>query len=119
MEPELPLSVVPCHGFSCFLILPCLLAIPVHFRRKEITIYPDDRNKPNEGEGLNKKAQVTLDCVWPLDKTTHSPIKTPRRLDELDYQSKLERASARIGAKFVDYRPETGSWVFEVRSGGN
>lgn len=32
----------------------------VHFRRKEVTIYPDDGDKPAEGEGLNKKAQVGL-----------------------------------------------------------
>ena len=38
-------------------------------------MYPDDDKKPANGEGLNKKAQVTLDCVWPNDKSTHTPIK--------------------------------------------
>lgn len=87
------------------------------FRRKEITIYPDDENKPPMGEGLNKRAQVTLDAVWPMDKTTRLPIKSPTQLRELAYQDRLERASAKIGAKFCDYLPETGSWVFEVSLG--
>jgi len=26
----------------------------------------------------------------------------------------LERASEKIGAKFIEYRPEQGAWVFEV-----
>jgi len=32
----------------------------------------------------------------------------------MHYMEYLERASAKIGAKFMEYRPETGSWVFEV-----
>ncbi|ELU16922.1 hypothetical protein CAPTEDRAFT_222010 [Capitella teleta] len=87
----------------------------VHFRRKEVTIYPDDDNKPDVGDALNKRAQVTLDCVWPVDKSSHKLIKDPVRLVDMNYQEKIEKASVKIGAKFIDYRPETGSWVFEVK----
>ena len=86
----------------------------MHFRRKEITIYPDEDYKPVVGRGLNRRAQVTLDCVWPTDKTTNLPIKNTDKLLQMSYMDRLERASHRIGAKFIDYRPETGSWVFEV-----
>lgn len=89
------------------------------FRRKEITIYPDDDDKPPVGEQLNKKAQVTLDCVWPVDKTTRSTICNLTRLNDMNYRDRLERASAKIGATFIDYLPETGSWVFEVSMSRN
>uniref|UniRef100_A0A1E1XGD9 Nuclear pore complex protein Nup98-Nup96 n=1 Tax=Amblyomma aureolatum TaxID=187763 RepID=A0A1E1XGD9_9ACAR len=87
----------------------------VHFRRMEITVYPDDDDKPPVGEGLNRKAQVTLDRVWPINKTTREPIQDPEKLKVLGYQEKLERNTAKIGGRFLEYRPETGSWVFEVK----
>ncbi|XP_078323949.1 nuclear pore complex protein Nup98-Nup96-like isoform X3 [Crassostrea virginica] len=87
----------------------------VHIRRKEVIVYPDDDNKPPEGEELNRKAEITLDCVWPTDKTTRSFIKDPERLKTLGYHEKMEEITARIGGRFLDYRPETGSWVFEVK----
>ncbi|KAL4230158.1 Nuclear pore complex protein Nup98-Nup96 [Mactra antiquata] len=87
----------------------------VFFRRKELIVYPDDDNKPEVGEGLNKKAEITLDCVWPRDKTVGTSVKSPERLKAMRWQDKVEESSLKVGAKFIDYRPETGSWVFEVK----
>ncbi|MFT7818437.1 nuclear pore complex protein Nup98-Nup96-like [Arapaima gigas] len=87
----------------------------VHFRRKEVIVYPDDMAKPPVGEGLNRRViRVTLDGVWPNDKTTCTQIKSPERLAEMNYEGRLENASRKQGARFLEYRPETGSWVFEV-----
>ena len=86
----------------------------VFIRHKEVIVYPDDTNKPVLGEGLNRKALITLDKVWPNDKSTGDTVRSPGRLRSMGYEEKLERASARLGARFIEYRPETGSWVFKV-----
>lgn len=85
-----------------------------HFRFKEISLYQDDDNKPPIGTELNRKAQVTLDQVWPFDKTRHEPIKDPERLELMNYEAKLRRSCNSRNAKFLEYRVESGSCVFKV-----
>ena len=87
----------------------------VSIGRKEIVVYLEDRGKPPEGEGLNKRAFVTLEGSWPFCKTTREPIKDPRRLERMKYVETLKRSTAKIGATFHDYIPETGTCIFEVR----
>ena len=33
----------------------------------------------------------------------------------MKYAEKLQRSTAKIGAEFIDYKPDSGSWVFEVK----
>lgn len=63
---------------------------------------------------IHRKAEVTLDGVWPTDKTSRCLIKSPDRLADINYEGRLEAVSRKQGAQFKEYRPETGSWVFKV-----
>lgn len=86
----------------------------VHFRHKEVTVYLDDTQKPPVGEGLNRQAQVTLDRVWPRTKDDSKIITDPEEIMALDFSGNLRKACERLHSKFVEYRPDTGSWVFIV-----
>ena len=52
-------------------------------------------------------ALIPAVCVFDL-------LQSPQRLKSMNYHEKIEKATERIGAEFIDYRPDTGSWVFEV-----
>uniref|UniRef100_F1KQQ8 Nuclear pore complex protein Nup98-Nup96 n=1 Tax=Ascaris suum TaxID=6253 RepID=F1KQQ8_ASCSU len=86
----------------------------VHFRQNEVCVYPNDASKPPVGEQLNRFAEISLERVWPHDKITKEPITDPIKLEQIRFREKLERVSARMGANFKDYRPDTGTWVFTV-----
>ena len=40
--------------------------------------------------------------------------QNPERLKQVGWLEKLENATARLGATFVDYQAETGTWIFTV-----
>ncbi|XP_022915204.2 nuclear pore complex protein Nup98-Nup96 [Onthophagus taurus] len=86
----------------------------VHFRYREVTIYPDDSKKPPLGEGLNRRAQVTLDRVYPKSKMDRKLITDVDMLISINFSDTLRDLCEKHGTKFLDYRPETGSWVFMV-----
>jgi nuclear pore complex protein Nup98-Nup96 len=81
-------------------------------------VYPDDDDKPPVGSSLNKRALIQLSGYWPTCKTTRTPIKDPQRLAQLDYVEKLKKSTAKMGARFQDYIPETGTCKFEVSGCG-
>nr|VZI43401.1 unnamed protein product [Spirometra erinaceieuropaei] len=83
----------------------------VHIRRREVVVYPDDSTKPPVGYGLNRKAEVTLDGIWPADKSTREFIKSPQRLAAMHFDERLEKATQKMNATFIEYRPDTGSWI--------
>ncbi|KFD66542.1 hypothetical protein M514_01539, partial [Trichuris suis] len=86
----------------------------VHFDHKEVTVYPEGEVKPPIGEELNRRARIVLERVWPIDKSTFEPITDPIRILRLKFRNRLEKACARMEAKFVDYDSSRGIWTFEV-----
>ena len=63
---------------------------------------------------MNRRAEITLDRVWPIDKTTGEYIRDPQRLSLMKYEDRLAKAAHKLQAKFIEYRADTGSWVFRV-----
>ncbi|XP_028967287.1 nuclear pore complex protein Nup98-Nup96 [Galendromus occidentalis] len=86
----------------------------VLFRRKEITVYPDESNKPPVGQGLNRKAEITLESVYPLNRGTRDVMRNPQQLIDSKFRDKLESYTLKMGAIFLDYDEYTGVWVFRV-----
>ncbi|KAL3096948.1 hypothetical protein niasHS_002664 [Heterodera schachtii] len=87
----------------------------VHFRNKEVVVYPDETKRPEVGTGLNTAAEVSLERVWPIDPKTKQPIKDVEELRRLSFREKLERLCQRLDAEFRDYQPATGTWQFGVK----
>ena len=87
----------------------------VYFRRKEISVYPDDNTKPPQGQGLNRRSEVTLECVYPSDKTTRDNVTDPKEIITRGFPLYIEKKTAKMGAKFMEYKPESGQWTFMVK----
>ncbi|KAI6197105.1 hypothetical protein M3Y94_01185700 [Aphelenchoides besseyi] len=87
----------------------------VQFRRKEVQVYPDDTKKPEIGEGFNRKATISLESVWPINRVTREEVRDPLSVEAQDFARQLERKCIKMDADFVDYDAENGVWTFRVR----
>lgn len=84
----------------------------VHIRHREVVLYPDDTRKPPIGQGLNRRAQVTFDGVFPV--VSGEIVKKPDAALVMYFTDNLREVCERKGMRFLEYRPDTGSFVFEV-----
>ena len=78
---------------------------------RSATVYPDHATKPPEGKGLNVPAKVTLANSWPRSRAGQLPLfenKGPR------FEKHIDRLRRVAGTEFVEYKTETGEWVFRV-----
>jgi len=89
----------------------------IFIRRKEVIVYPDDyENKPNIGEKLNVPAVVSLDGTFPKSKTKNTSLITDvDELMRLKWAKKLEKMTIKLDAKFIDFEPDRGTWIFQVK----
>ncbi|EKD04006.1 hypothetical protein A1Q2_01680 [Trichosporon asahii var. asahii CBS 8904] len=76
----------------------------------ELTVYPDDSNKPPRGQGLNVPAQISLENCFARDKATRQPITDP---NDPRYRRQIKRVKAVQGTEFVDFSDD-GIWTFTV-----
>lgn len=83
--------------------------------RHELTVYPDDNNKPPVGEELNIPARITLLGVYPTDRTTREEIREVERIKAMHYSEYLREVTKKFDGEFVHYGPDDGSWTFAVK----
>jgi hypothetical protein len=69
-------------------------------------------NKPPVGCGLNCACRVTLTGVVRKPKQQQNAAAAAAA-----FRKRLARYCSEMGARFVDYKPEGGVWIFEVSSG--
>lgn len=87
----------------------------VIFEPKLVTLYPDDEfpgdEKPAPGLGLNVPAEVRLECCWCVSKADRHPIKD---MGDQRLQAHIERLKKMPDTQFIDYLPDSGTWIFRV-----
>ena len=74
----------------------------VQINEREVLIYPNEKSKPRQGQGLNQAATVTLyNCFAKRDVEV--------------FREKIKRLCERNESRFINWDEDTGIWVFSVR----
>lgn len=98
-------------NLTTFQKLTDILEKAVLFDERECTVYPDEKEKPPMGEGLNVRAKIELEGCWPIDKATGDPIRDEAHPRMKPHISRLRKIP---DTDFQSYDSETGVWVFIV-----
>ncbi|UJR23692.1 hypothetical protein I4U23_026674 [Adineta vaga] len=87
----------------------------IEIDRHELTVYPDDSNKPPVGVELNIPARITLLGVYPTDRTTREEILDIERIKAMNYGEYLREVTKKFDGEFINYEVTDGSWTFKVQ----
>jgi nuclear pore complex protein Nup98-Nup96 len=93
--------------------LDAILDHLIVFGANQVVVYPEDDfpERPPVGQGLNQPAEVRLERCWPTARSTRDPIT---EMGGERMRRHIERIKTVEGTHFVDFFPETGTWVFTV-----
>ena len=80
---------------------------------KTVEVYPDHSTKPMVGYGLNVPATISLEGIYPIDKTTKKPHVNPENSSEI--QVLIRRLKNMKEMEFISYNPFGGIWTFKVQ----
>jgi len=83
----------------------------VVFTHGKCEVYPNAADNREPGEGLNHRAEISLEDCWPIDKETQQPITDPKSVKQRSRERMLRHVP---GTAFKSYNPATGVWVFTV-----
>ena len=85
------------------------LANIVIFGKQQVLLYPNIDARPKQGEGLNKRAQFSIEGCFPQSKDGKTQITDPHHPLVKKHIRKLH---AIPNTDFQSYDPITGTWVF-------
>ncbi|KAG0171314.1 hypothetical protein DFQ28_007384, partial [Apophysomyces sp. BC1034] len=88
-----------------------IMGIIVVLEEQSICVYPDQKYKPAQYQGLNVPATILLECCFLLDPEVKTPITDPQHPEVGLFVEKLR---AHPEYAFVDYIAVTGDWVFRM-----
>jgi len=91
--------------------IPYIFGNIIIIQPKSCTVYPDDRVKPEVGQGLNQPAIIELYSCWAKDKSTGKPILDPSLPS---YKKHLIHLKNIKDTEFIDYEALQGKWTFKV-----
>lgn len=85
----------------------------LQFSESEVVVYPDEcPNKPEVGQGLNKRAILRLSHIYPSETNRRSEDEAAATTA---FVERLKKRTADLRALFLGYEAEGGVWTFEVQ----